>query len=298
MPAAKESDHVANDLLTTHLVSRDDVKELRGNVDWFSAQARMASIFVGLRRAQRFELGAFLAATALAGHSSISFAQSESGSTVSGIVEFAAHNELAEPAVHNLGFLERSRNPFRPPQPHDPRPEMIVVLGAGVPLPADAAPPRATVNYDVQGEQFEVPILPVVAGSEVKIRNDKKTGKVPRRLYSPSDPQLIEEGVLKPGGARSLKKVNKPYKLLELRDRDSAHLRGRILTLPHRYFSLVDKDGKFEITGVPPGAWKIQIWYRDGWLQMPTVEIEVRPTGATKKRVELPAQLHTVPPKN
>jgi hypothetical protein len=260
----------------------------------------MASIFEGLERmlGRRYTAVAVLIAAAFVRVPSARAQGDANGNSVSGTIELASGAAPLETPERNRGFLERARNPFKSPQPLDPRGEMVVVLTGGVALPADTEPPRTAVNYEIRGETFEVLLLPVVAGAEVKIRNDKKTSKAARRLYSPGSADLIESGVLKPGGVRSLKKVSKPYQLLELRDRDSAHLYGRILTLPHRYFSLVSEAGKFEISNVPTGAWNVQIWYRNGWLKMSDVQVEVRAGAALKRKIELPPQLSVRPPKN
>ena len=35
------------------------------------------------------------------------------------------------------------------------------------------------------------------------------------------------------------------------------------------YFALVDAKGGFTIKDVPPGEYKVKVWYLDGWLERP-----------------------------
>ena len=59
----------------------------------------------------------------------------------------------------------------------------------------------------------------------------------------------------------------------------------------------MSSSGKFEIEGVPPGKWKLRLWYRDGWVETTdkTVEVAAKKT-AKVPAITLPAPLEAKPP--
>ena len=216
----------------------------------------------------------------------------ENGGTVVGAI--ALDEKRAEPPVRSTGFVPRTRNALRPPRPHDPTPHLVVVLEGGTAAPEDTEPPPLSVRYSIIGESFDAPILPVVVGSVVEIQNQARNSP---RLYSPGVEGLVPGDPINPKGSRKTKKIDKAGQAFEIRDRESAHLSGRIVAFPHRYFARVKPDGKFEITGVPPGSWKVRVWYADGFLETPveTVQVEARrPTKPVK--LAIPARLPTTAP--
>lgn len=211
----------------------------------------------------------------------------ENGGTVVGTI--ALDEKRAEPPVRSTGFVPRTRNALRPPRPSDPTAHLVVVLDGGTAAPEDTEPPGLSVKYSIIGESFDAPILPVVVGSIVEIQNQARGAP---RLYSPDGEDLVPGDPINPKGARKMKKIETAGKAFEIRDRESAHLSGRIVAFPHRYFARVKPDGKFEIPGVPPGSWKVKVWYVNGWLETPveTVQVEAkRPTKPVK--LAIPARL-------
>ena len=216
----------------------------------------------------------------------------ENGGTVTGTIALADPAKRGEPPIKSSGFVRRARNALKAPRPFDPLPHVVVVLDGGTAAPEDTEPPPQTPRYTIIGESFDVPILPVVAGSAVEIKNN---GKGSPRLYSPDRSDLVPGDPVSPKGERKTKKRDKAGVSYEIRDRESAHLTGRIAVFPHRYFARVKPDGKFEIKGVPPGTWKIKVWYVDGWVEMPaeTVEVVAKKEAKIKQPIALPARLPT-----
>ena len=218
----------------------------------------------------------------------------EPGGTVSGTITLADPAKRGEPPVRSQGFVRRARNALKAPRAFDPTPYLVVVLEGGTPAPEDTEPPDRPVRYSIVGESFEVPVLPVVVGSIVEIKNE---GKGAPRLYVPGADDFVPGDPVSPKGERKTKKVEQPLKVIEIRDRESAHLTGRVVAFPHRYFARVGPGGKFEIKGVAPGTWKVRVWYMDGWVEMPaeTIEVEAR-REAKVRQLALPARLTTTPP--
>lgn len=213
----------------------------------------------------------------------------ENGGTVVGTI--ALDDKRADPPVRSTGFVPRARNALRPPRQFDPTPHLVIVLEGGTAAPEDTEPPGIAVKYTIIGESFDAPILPVVVGSVVEIQNHARSSP---RLFSPGADEIVPGDPINPKGERKTKKIEKTGLAFEIRDRESAHLSGRIVAFPHKYFARVKPDGKFEITGVPPGSWKVKVWYADGWLETPveTVQVEAkRPTKPVK--LAIPARLPT-----
>ena len=216
----------------------------------------------------------------------------ENGGTVTGTIALADPAKRGEPPIKSQGFVKRARNALKAPRPFDPLPHLVVVLEGGTPAPEDSEPPPQIPRYTIIGESFDVPILPVVAGSAVEIKN---SGKGSPRLFSPDLADLVPGDPVSPKGERKTKKLDKAGVSYELRDRESAHFTGRIAVFPHRYFARVKPDGKFEIKGVAPGTWKVKIWFADGWLDLPAESVEVAAKREAKvKPITLPVGL--VPP--
>src|SRR5262249_56411011 len=72
---------------------------------------------------------------------------------------------------------------------------------------------------------------------------------------------------------------------IAIQSRGSPPLVGRIGPLPTGYFTRVDRNGRFKFEGVPAGRWTVKVWYRDGWLILPTKTIDV--PGKGDVRIEL-----------
>jgi len=216
----------------------------------------------------------------------------DNGGTVTGTVAVGDPAKRGEPPIKSVGFVRRARNALKAPRPFDPTPYLVVVLEGGTPAPEDAEPPPQMPRYTIIGESFDVPVLPVVAGSAVEIKN---SGKGSPRLYSPDMADLVPGDPVSPKGERKTKKLDKAGTSFEIRDRESAHLTGRIAVFPHRYFARVGKDGKFEIKGVAPGTWKVRVWYVDGWVEMPaeTVDVVAKKEAKLKQPLALPPRLTT-----
>jgi len=216
----------------------------------------------------------------------------DNGGIVVGAIALAAAEQRGPTPVHNQGFVRRVPA-LRPPRAFDPRPHMIVVLDGATPPEEDRQPPGQPVRYTIIGESFEVPLLPVVAGSVVEIRN---AGRGAPRLYSPDQADLVPGDPIGPRGERKTKKIEPAHRAFELRDRESVHLSGRIVAFPHRYMSLVGADGKFAIQGVAPGTWKVRVWYRDAWVEVAEETVEVVAKKESKPvKITLPAKLVTRP---
>ncbi len=198
---------------------------------------------------------------------------------------------VKEPEVAYAGFIDRIPNAITELRPYDPRPDCFVFLEGGPAAPGAELPPSVATTWRLYASNFQVPILPVVAGTAVEIKNISQTT---HPLYAVDKPELITAEPIGPGGIRTVK-LTEVGKAMVIRSKDSPHLEARLVALPTKYFSRLKKDGSFVIEDVPPGRWTVKIWCKDGWLPV-TRSIDVGAKGA-RADLTLPERLEPPAPK-
>ncbi len=183
--------------------------------------------------------------------------------------------------VRGRAFVDRTPNPLAPVRAVDPLPSIIVALEPA-PTTQFPPPPPAAVIWDLLGESFARPVLPVRVGGEVLIRNKGRSSPV---LVATGKPDLLVKKPLNPT-AEVLFIAGKEPGAVELLDASAPHLRGRIVVLASPFFAVPNAKGEFELANVPPGEWLVKVWYDTGWLDRPDDRITVG-----EKRVELNLKL-------
>ncbi len=184
--------------------------------------------------------------------------------------------DLPEPPASGgstRGYLAPLENPILPVQKLDPRPRLVVVLVGG----PTTAPPPSQLVWDLVGDSFARPVLPVRLGAEVLIKN-----KSPRAvaLVARESPDLVPKGTINPSASKTFKPA--AAGLLTITDPTLPHLIGRLVVLESPYFAVPDGAGRFEIKDVPAGEWTVRVWYLDGWIVRPDDKISV---GSSKVEV-------------
>lgn len=210
--------------------------------------------------------------------------------TVTGRVELPPAAQRKAAPERGQGFVPRAKNPLRPPDGLDPRPQMVVVLDGGPVDEADRQP--RTSRYSIIGENFASEMLPVVVGGKVDIKNE---GLKSPRLYSRTSKDVVPGDPILPKGTRPTQAISEIGKVIDIRDQDSVHFLAHIVAFEHAYFSVLGYDGSFEIKGVPAGTWKVKVWYRDAWVtNLPETTITIAGKRAPKAaKISLPAKLTT-----
>lgn len=173
------------------------------------------------------------------------------------------------PPSRHLGFLPPIENPIVELRQFDPLPECFVFLEGG---PAEEAQPgsRTAVTWQLESHSFNPPIFPVQSGSNVEIAN---VGRETHLLLAPGRDDLLPKDPIGPGSSRVIG-VPGEGEAVRIVSRTSPHLEGRIVPLPSRYFSRLDRNGRFKIDNVPAGRWTLKVWYRDGWAGLPGKAID------------------------
>lgn len=183
------------------------------------------------------------------------------------------------PAPATRGFLERAENPLATVRPYNPTTQLVIVVeGDEKPV----SPPQ--VNWELVGESFSRPIVAAPAGAEVVIKNVSRTA---RTLVALEDPKLLV-GVINPTGPKSFR-VTEAGKVFTITDRDAPHLKGKVVVVNTQYIAYPDEAGKFEITDIPPGNYKLRIWYRDNWLERADDAVDVATKGRSDFNPKIPA---------
>jgi hypothetical protein len=192
--------------------------------------------------------------------------------------------ERPPPAVK--GFLDRVDNQLAPVKTLPVTNSMVVVLeGDEKPV----SPPQVVV--ELLGETFARKVVAAPAGAEVVIKNLSKTA---RTLVAAEDPKLIPQGPINPTAPKSFR-VSDPGKVYNVGDKDAPHLTLKIVTINTPYFAYPDEAGRFNIDGVPPGNYKLKVWYAGGWIERPDDAVEVGAKGKTEFNPKIPAKAFEAP---
>jgi hypothetical protein len=192
--------------------------------------------------------------------------------------------ERPPPAVK--GFLERVDNQLAPVKPLPVTTQMVIVLeGDEKPV----SPPQVVV--ELLGETFSRKVVAAPAGAEVVIKN---LSKAARTLVAAEDPKLIPQGPINPTGPKSFR-VADPGKVYSIGDKDAPHLTLKLITINTPYYAYPDETGHYNIDGVPPGNYKLKVWYAGGWIERPDDAVEVGAKGKTEFNPKIPAGAFQAP---
>jgi hypothetical protein len=208
------------------------------------------------------------AALAVASSSALAAPAAGTAGAVTGVVVPPA--TVQAPPSRHLGFLPPIENPIVELRQYDPLPECFVVLEDG-PATEAASTPRTPVTWQLESHSFDPPILPVVTGGTVEIAN---VGRETHVLLAPGHEGLLPRDPIGPGANRVIE-VPGEGEAIRVVSRRSPHLEGRIVPVATRYFSRLDRNGRFRIENVPVGRWTLRVWYRDGWAAMPARPLDV-----------------------
>ena len=123
----------------------------------------------------------------------------------------------------------------------------------------EAAKPPAPVTMDQRQMQFIPHVLPVVVGTTVKFLNSDPTA---HNVFSP-DFEKYNLGTWPQGQSKDHlfdKCAKFPCVYTQL-CRVHPEMEGFVVVLQNPHFAVSDKEGRFEITGVPPGSYTVGVWH-------------------------------------
>jgi plastocyanin len=138
--------------------------------------------------------------------------------------------------------------------------------------PGTFKPPAEPVTMDQKQMQFIPHVLPVVSGTTVKFQNSDPT---PHNVFSP-DFEKYNLGTWPKGQSKdyTFSKCTKfPCAYTQL-CRVHPEMEGFVVVLQNPYFAVTDKEGKFDIKGVPAGQYAVAIWHPKLKAQPKPVTVE------------------------
>ena len=112
----------------------------------------------------------------------------------------------------------------------------------------------ATHEMDQKNMKFRPLVLVVAVGDTVRFLNNDG---MDHDVHSP-DGQAFDLGLFRPGESRShLFGEVGPYRVLCY---IHPEMLGHVFVAPSRYAAVVDRRGRFTISGVPPGTYQLAVW--------------------------------------
>ncbi len=117
----------------------------------------------------------------------------------------------------------------------------------------DREGPRA--RMDQRNEMFVPHLLAITTGTVVDFPNNDRTY---HNVFSLSKGQRFDLGRYAAGHSKSIR-FDRPGVVRVFCDIHS-HMNAFILVFTHRFFSVTDADGRYEIDGVPPGTYTLVAW--------------------------------------
>ncbi len=111
------------------------------------------------------------------------------------------------------------------------------------------------VSMDQRSETFVPHLLAVMAGTTVDFPNNDRTY---HNVFSLSKARRFDLGRYAAGRSKSIR-FDRPG-IVRVFCEIHSHMNAFILVFTHRFFSVSDADGRYQIDGVPPGTYTLIAW--------------------------------------
>lgn len=139
----------------------------------------------------------------------------------------------------------------------------------------------ATAEIGQKNRRFNPDVVVVPVGSSVSFPN---ADLIFHNVFSLSKARSFDLGHYPAGETRSVV-FSKPG-IVQVHCHLHPNMSASILVVPNRHYTRPDFGGKFELTGVAPGEYKIVTWHKSAGLQSGTVQVPT--TGAAEVNVLFP----------
>jgi plastocyanin len=112
----------------------------------------------------------------------------------------------------------------------------------------------ATHEMDQKGMKFRPVVLAIAVGDSVRFLNHDGED---HNVYSP-DGEPFNLGTFKVGETRT-HAFTEPG-LFRIKCSIHPEMLGYVFVAPSRHAAVIDRKGRYSITGVPPGTWQLAVW--------------------------------------
>ena len=152
--------------------------------------------------------------------------------------------------------------------PHAPIDRRSVVYLDPAPRAAFDTREEPRPSMDQRNETFVPHVLAIVAGTTVDFPNSDQTY---HNVFSLSKTRSFDLGRYAVGPLKSVR-FDRPGIVRVFCDIHS-HMSAFILVFSHRYFSVVDDEGRYRLENVPPGTYTVVAWNESAPLESRRVVI-------------------------
>lgn len=101
-------------------------------------------------------------------------------------------------------------------------------------------------------------VLPVMVGTTVEFPNNDKSW---HNVISKSEPKKFDLGLYAPGKSRSV--VFDKVGVVKILCNVHPNMEAYVVVKGHSFFSAPDKRGNFQLSGVPLGKYRLEVWNPD-----------------------------------
>lgn len=129
-------------------------------------------------------------------------------------------------------------------------------------------PPAAPVVIDQKNLAFQPHVVPVLIGTRVSFPN---SDEVRHNVFSPTKGAAFDLGSFSMGVSRS--RVFDVPGVVTLLCNVHAEMSAYVIVAETPYFAVSDREGRFAISGVPPGRYELVAWHERAKIVRQSIDV-------------------------
>ena len=139
------------------------------------------------------------------------------------------------------------------------------------------------VKLDLSKCHFVPHILAMRKGDTLEIQNSDPVPHSSHLWYQKDDSTFLN--VVMPSNGKNIKKTISQTGMLKVKCDIHTFMNAFIVIFDHPYFSITGQDGRFHISEIPPGKYKIKVWHEK--FDLVEKEIVIKPNEEVIVSLEL-----------